>query len=67
MKAVKLSFILMAIFSVATFAQDKKPIEFEHIFDGTFSPNGVQNVRWMNDGEFYTALTGMTLRMPKAM
>ncbi|MAL17707.1 MAG: S9 family peptidase [Balneola sp.] len=55
MKAVKLSFILMAIFSVATFAQDKKPIEFEHIFDGTFSPNGVQNVRWMNDGEFYTA------------
>lgn len=45
----------MAICSVATVAQDKKPIEFEHIFDGTFSPNNVQNVRWMNDGEYYSA------------
>ena len=45
----------MAICSVTVVAQNKKPIEFEHIFDGTFSPNTVQNVRWMNDGEYYSA------------
>ncbi|MGN8225915.1 S9 family peptidase [Gracilimonas sp. BCB1] len=55
MKALRLSIVLIAICSVATVAQDKKPIEFEHIFDGTFSPNSVQNVRWMNDGEYYSA------------
>ncbi|WP_421775130.1 S9 family peptidase [Gracilimonas sp.] len=55
MKALRLSIVLIALCSVATVAQDKKPIEFEHIFDGTFSPNSVQNVRWMNDGEYYSA------------
>ncbi|MCP9290344.1 S9 family peptidase [Gracilimonas sediminicola] len=57
MKALRLSIILLALCSVATatVAQDKKAIEFEHIFDGTFSPNNVQNVRWMNDGEYYSA------------
>lgn len=55
MKAVKLSLIMLAVFSAASFAQDVKPIEFEHLFDGTFSPNSVQNVRWMNDGDYYSA------------
>lgn len=41
--------------STVAVAQEKKPIEFEHLFDGTFSPNSVQNVRWMNDGQYYTA------------
>ncbi|MFD2532699.1 S9 family peptidase [Gracilimonas halophila] len=55
MKILKLSILLLAICSVTAIAQDKKPIEFEHVFDGTFSSNNVQNVRWMNDGEFYSA------------
>lgn len=37
-------------------AQEKKPITFEHLFDDTFSPEGIQNVNWMKDGQFYTAL-----------
>lgn len=45
----------MTLCSVIAVAQDKKPIGFEHIFDGTFSPKNVQNVRWMDDGEYYSA------------
>ena len=37
-------------------AQQKKSITFSHIFDGTFSPEGIQNVNWMKDGQYYTAL-----------
>lgn len=55
MKILKLSIVLLAMCSITTIAQDKKPIEFEHLFDGTFSSNSVQNVRWMNDGEYYSA------------
>lgn len=55
MKVLKLSVLLLVIFSVTSVAQDKQPIEFTHLFDGTFSPNNVQNVRWMNDGEYYSA------------
>lgn len=55
MKAVKLSLIILAVFSTAAIAQDVKPIEFDHLFDDTFSTNSVQNVRWMNDGNYYTA------------
>jgi len=36
--------------------QEKKSISFEHIFDGSFSPEGIQNINWMKDGRFYTAL-----------
>lgn len=55
MKILKLSIVLLAMCSITAIAQDKKPIEFEHLFDGTFSSNSVQNVRWMNDGEYYSA------------
>ena len=37
-------------------AQQKKSITFSHIFDRTFSPEGIQNVNWMKDGQYYTAL-----------
>lgn len=40
-------------------AQQKKAITFEHIFDNTFSPEGIQNVNWMKDGQYYTALVQM--------
>lgn len=55
MRVIKLSLLFLAVLSLTAVAQDKKPIEFEHVFDGTFSPNSVENVRWMNDGEFYSA------------
>lgn len=37
-------------------AQQKKSITFNNIFDRTFSQEGIQNVNWMKDGQFYTAL-----------
>lgn len=48
-------------------AQQKKAIAFEHIFDGTFSPEGIQKVNWMRDGQFYTALvrTGNDIELRK--
>lgn len=55
MKALKLSVLFLAICSLSVVAQQKKSIEFEHLFDGTFTPNSVQNIRWMNDGEYYSA------------
>lgn len=55
MKILRLSIFLLAMCSITAIAQDKNPIEFEHLFDGTFSPNSVQNIRWMNDGEYYSA------------
>lgn len=44
--------------SFSAIAQERKPIEFEHIFDGTFTPESVQNIRWMNNGKFYTTTNG---------
>lgn len=37
-------------------AQEKQEISFDHIFDNTFSQEGIQNVNWMKDGQFYTAI-----------
>jgi dipeptidyl-peptidase-4 len=55
MKALKLSVLFIFFCSITVVAQDKQPIEFKHLFDETFSPENVQNVRWMNNGEFYSA------------
>ncbi|MEO1022711.1 MAG: DPP IV N-terminal domain-containing protein [Bacteroidota bacterium] len=46
---------------LVSMAYAQQPITFDHIFDGTFSPKRVQNVRWMNDGEFYTATEGQQI------
>ena len=57
--------LCMALFfvgaAVSTFAQERQPIEFEHIFDDTFTPKSVEQVRWMNDGKFYTASDGQKI------
>ena len=58
MKRISALIILLVACSLNISAQEKKPINFEHIFDGTFSPSNVQNVRWMNDGRFYTSSRG---------
>ena len=45
--------LCIALFFCANFslnAQEQHTIEFNHLFDGTFTPKGIQNIRWMNDG-----------------
>ena len=56
---VCIALVFCASFSVT--AQEPQPIEFDHIFDGTFTPNQIQNVRWMNDGRFYSAIDGNSI------
>ncbi|MCG8374681.1 MAG: S9 family peptidase [Balneolales bacterium] len=53
--------VVLCVFTTALFAQQKQPIEFEHLFDGTFSPKGIENIRWMNDGRFYSATDGQRI------
>lgn len=36
-------------------AQEKE-LAFEHVFDDTFRPEGIQNVNWMRDSQYYTTL-----------
>lgn len=56
MKRLFLLFFLLGWLFQPVQAQQKKSISFNHIFDRTFSPEGIQNVNWMKDGQFYTAL-----------
>ena len=56
MKKLLLFFILFGWVIQPVQSQQKKAIEFEHLFNGTFSPSGIQNVNWMKDGQYYTAL-----------
>ena len=35
----------------------QEPIELKHITDGTFRQKSVRSVNWMNDGQFYSALS----------
>ena len=56
---VCIALVFCASFSVT--AQERQPIEFEHLFDGTFTPNRIQNIRWMNDGQFYSATDGQMI------
>ncbi|MGK7368728.1 MAG: S9 family peptidase [Candidatus Halalkalibacterium sp. M3_1C_030] len=56
MKRLFLLFFLFGWLLQPVQAQEKKSISFNHIFDQTFSTEGIQNVNWMKDGQFYTAL-----------
>ncbi len=56
MKKLLLLFVLFGWILQPVEAQQKKEITFQHIFDDTFSPSGIQSVNWMQDGQFYTAL-----------
>lgn len=55
MKKFLILVVLAGWFFQPVHAQQKE-ITFRHIFDGTFSPSGIQNVNWMKDGQFYTTL-----------
>lgn len=50
--------IFIAVGFFATVNAQKKSIEFENIYDGTFTQKGITNIRWMNDGKFYTESRG---------
>ncbi len=56
MKRLLLLFIMLGWVFQPVQAQQKKSISFNQIFDRTFSPEGIQNVNWMKDGQYYTAL-----------
>lgn len=60
-KTLQLCIALVFCASVSVSAQELKPIEFDHIFDESFSPTTINNVRWMNDGRFYSASDGQTI------
>lgn len=53
-------FLLLTLIFVWIFqplqAQQKKSLEFRHLFDNTFSTEGIRSVNWMKDGRYYTAL-----------
>ncbi len=50
--------LFLLLFAIGWLLQPAKAqqITFDHLFDGTFSPEGIQNVNWMKDGRYYTAL-----------
>lgn len=56
MKKFLLLFVFIGWVMQPIQAQQKKAITFDHIFDDTFSPEGIRSVNWMQNGQFYTAL-----------
>jgi len=46
--------LLIVIGSTAVDAQKK--IKVEHFYDGTFNPEFVRSLNWMNDGQYYSEL-----------
>lgn len=48
-------FITLLLFATQLFARDNQ-LTFDHLFDGSFVPETVRSVNWMQDGEFYTSL-----------
>lgn len=53
--------LFFAVVAISSSAQERQPIQFEHIFDGTFSPKGISQVRWMNNGRYYSASDGQKI------
>ncbi len=49
-----LSCVLLALI---TLTQAQKQIQLANITDGTFSQRSVRSVNWMNDGQYYSALS----------
>ncbi len=47
--------------------QPEKQLTLEHVFNDTFTPEGIHNVNWMKDGQFYTTLerTGNDIQLRK--
>lgn len=52
--------LLLLIFVLGWIVQplqaQQKELQFKHLFDQTFSPEGIRNVNWMKDGQYYTTL-----------
>ena len=51
----KTAFILVSLVSFHSFSQKK--IAVENISDGTFRQESVRSLNWMNDGQYYSALS----------
>lgn len=52
---------MLLFITTISVAQERTTIELEHLFNGTFSAEGIQNARWMNDGQYYTATRGQEI------
>jgi len=55
-KLLLLIFVISWVIPQPVEAQPKKEITFDKIFDGTFSPDGIRSVNWMQNGQYYTAI-----------
>jgi dipeptidyl-peptidase-4 len=53
-----LIYVLVAPFSAQGQETEtaSQSIQFQHLFDDTFSPERVRSVNWMNDGRYFTAI-----------
>lgn len=53
----RLFFIFFVIgWIVQPIRAQQQELTFRHVFDNTFSPEGIRNVNWMKDGQYYTTL-----------
>ncbi|HKK46399.1 MAG TPA: DPP IV N-terminal domain-containing protein, partial [Balneolaceae bacterium] len=55
MKKIFLVLICFGWIVQPTFAQ-KKELTFDQVVDGTFYPEGIRDINWMRDGQYYTTL-----------
>ena len=56
MKKILLLLVIFGWVIHPTVAQEKESLTFGHVVDGSFSPESIRDVNWMQDGQFYTAL-----------
>ncbi|MEX2403380.1 MAG: S9 family peptidase [Balneolales bacterium] len=47
--------LILLLFSIQLQAQENQ-LTFDHLFDGSFVPQTISSVNWMQDGKFYTSL-----------
>jgi dipeptidyl-peptidase-4 len=52
----KFFFIVFVVGWIVQPVQAQQDLAFRHIFDKTFRPEGIRNVNWMKDGQYYTTL-----------
>lgn len=55
MKKIVLLILFVGWIIQPAFAQ-KKELTFDQVVDGTFNPEGIRDVNWMKDGQYYTTL-----------
>ena len=57
MKRILKSFAIVFLIGLSLSGFTQKEIEVENITDGTFRQQSVRSLNWMNDGQFYSAMS----------